>query len=172
MDGKDQGDDNKIANVSVTAEGRFIVPTSTLDRIHSMDSTVTVSPFSWDFILDDSSDAAALDNDDDLEHNETSPLTNKDQQETRQHLRSRYLVASGRLDKDTQPLLEEGEEGDEDSVVPKAPSSSWFYNLSVGSVISYLINLGSGIGSSLFYYISGLFRPRAIPEAANSKAAR
>ena len=62
MDGKDQGVDNKIGDVSVTAEGRFIVPTSTLDRISSMGSTVTVSPFSWDFTLDDSSDAAALAN--------------------------------------------------------------------------------------------------------------
>ena len=89
----------------------------------------------------------------------------------RQHLRSRHLVASGHCNsvEDTQPLLE----GDDDSV-PNTPSSSWFYSLSVGSVISYLINLGSGIGSSLLYYISGLFRPRAIPtttEAANSKAA-
>ena len=83
-------------------------------------------------------------------------------------------MASGHSDnsvEDTQPLLE----GDDDSV-PNTPSYSWFSNLSVGSVISYLINLGSGIGSSLLYYISGLFRPRprAIPtttEAANSKAA-
>ena len=93
------------------------------------------------------------------------------QQETRQHLRSRHLVASGHSDnsvEDTQPLLE-----DDDSV-PNTPSYSWFSNLSVGSVISYLINLGSRIGSSLLYYISGLFRPRAVPtttEAANSKAA-
>ena len=85
-------------------------------------------------------------------------------------------MASGHCNsvEDTQPLLE-GEEGDDDSV-PNTPSYSWFSNLSVGSVISYLINLGSGIGSSLLYYISGLFRPRprAIPtttEAANSKAA-
>ena len=60
MDSKDQDVDNKIDDVSVTAKGRFIVPTSTLDRIHSMDSTVTVLPFSWDLTLDDSSDVTTL----------------------------------------------------------------------------------------------------------------
>ena len=113
--------------------------------------------------------------DDDFEEDETSPLISKEhhgQPKTRQHLRSRHLVTSGHSYnsvEDTQPLLEEGEEGDEDNAPPKTPSSSWFSNLSVGSVISYLINLGSGIGSSLLYYISQVFRPRAV--SANTKAA-
>ena len=117
--------------------------------------------------------------DDDFEEDETSPLISKEhhrQPKTRQHLRSQHLVTSGHSYnsvEDTQPLLEEREEGDEDGV-PRTPSSSWFFNLSIGSVISYLINLGSGIGSSLVYYISQVFRPRAVPantEPTNTKAA-
>ena len=121
------------------------------------------------------------DEDDDFEHDETSPLISKEQHrqpKTRQHLRSRHLVTSGHSYnsvEDTQPLLEDGEEGDEDSV-PKAPSSSWFCNVSVRSVISYLINLGSGIGNLLLYYISEAFRPRAVPTntepAANTHSNR
>ena len=71
---------------------------------------------------------------------------------------------------DTQPLLEEGEEGDEDS----GPKTSWFCNVSVCSVISYLVNLGSGIGNLLLYYISEVFHPHAVPtntEPANTEPA-
>ena len=117
-----------------------------------------------------------VDVDDDFEHDETSPLISKEQHrqpKTRQHLRSRYLVASGHSynsAEDTQPLLEEGEEGDEDNV----PKTSWFCNVSIRSVVSYLVNLGSGIGNLLLYYISEVFRPRAVrtnTEPANTEPA-
>ena len=61
---------------------------------------------------------------------------------------------------DSQPLLEE--DGDEDSATPKGTTSR-FGDFSLRSVITYLINLGSGIGNLLLYYISGIFRPRTEP---------
>ena len=59
MNIKDQVVDNKVDDISVTAKGRFIVPTSTLLRIHSMDA-VTVSPFSLDSTLDNPSGVTGL----------------------------------------------------------------------------------------------------------------
>ena len=56
---KDQDVDNKVDDMSVTAKGRFIVPTSTLLRIHSMDSA-RVSPFPLDSTTDNPSGVAAL----------------------------------------------------------------------------------------------------------------
>ena len=104
------------------------------------------------------------DDDDDLEHNETSPLISKEKQKQAKtkHLRSRHMVASGRSyssTEDAQPLLEE--EGDEDNAPSKTGSS--FCKFSVRSMISYLINLGSGIGNLVLYYISEMFRPRTVP---------
>ena len=114
------------------------------------------------------------DDDDDFERDETSQLisTEQDSQpQTGQHLRSRHMVAPGHSynsTEDTQPLLDEGEGGDEDTAQSKTTSSSWFSYFSVRSAISYLINIGSSIGSSLLYYISGIFRPRVEPEPANN----
>ena len=113
------------------------------------------------------------DDDDDFEHNDTSPLISQEQDsqpQTRQHLRLRHMVPPGRSyssTEDTQPLLEKGE-GDEDTAQPKTTSSTWFNYFSVHSVISYLMNLGSSIGSSLLYYISGVFHRRAEPEPTNT----
>ena len=48
-------------SVAANLKDRFVAPTSTLQHIHLMDSAVTVSPFSWDFTLeDDDIDATAL----------------------------------------------------------------------------------------------------------------
>ena len=105
--------------------------------------------------------------DDDGEHGETSPLIGRkhsSQPRTRNRQRPQHKVASGRSynsTEDSQPLL--GEDNDEDSGTSKDASSSWFDNLSVRSVIGYLINLGSGIGNLLYYYISELFRSRPNP---------
>ena len=115
--------------------------------------------------------------DNDFEEDETSPLISKEhhrQPKTRQHLRSQHLVTSGHSYnsvEDTQPLLEEGEEGDEDNAPPKTPSSSWLSNFSLRSVISYIVNLGSGIGNFMLYYISEIFRPRTVPEPTNTEPA-
>ena len=60
MVSQDHSFDNEVDDFSVTANRRFIVPTSTLIRIrHSMDS-VEVSPFSLDSTTDSPSVAAAL----------------------------------------------------------------------------------------------------------------
>ena len=110
--------------------------------------------------------------DDVFEEDETSPLISKEQHrqpKTRQHLRSRHLVTSGHSYnsvEDTQPLLEDGEEGDETTSAPSAASSSWFSNFSVRSVISCFIKIGSGIGSLILYCVS-LFHPPA-EEATNT----
>ena len=151
-------------------------PMSTMDtgRLSNVDNPPSNAEYSpdgkaaIDKIHDDDDD------DDDFEHNDTSPLISKvqdSQPQTRQHLRLRQMVPPGRSyssTEDTQPLLEEGEEGDEDTTQSKTTSSSWFNYFSVRSAISYLINLGSSLGSSLLYYISGVFHPRAEPEPANT----
>ena len=114
------------------------------------------------------------DDDDDYERDETSQLISKQQDsqpQRRQHLRSRHMVAPGcssNSTEDAQPLLDEGEEGDEGTAQSRTTSSSWFSYFSVNSAISYLMNLGSSIGSSLLYYIPGIFHPRAEPEPTNT----
>ena len=123
----------------------------------------TVKPMPADKIYDDDDGS-----DDVFEHDETSPLigTEKHRQpNARKNLRSRHIVESGcsyNLIEDTQPLLDEEEEG-KDTGPSKTTSSSWFCNFSVRSVISYLINLGSNIGNSLLCCISEIFCPHAEP---------
>ena len=103
------------------------------------------------------------DDEDDDERGETSPLIggrHASQPRTRNRQRPQRKVASGHSHnsiEDSQPLL--AEDNDEDSGTSKDASSSWYSNLSVRSVIGYLINLGSGIGNLLYYYISEMFRP-------------
>ena len=139
-----------------------IVSSLSMSDHHTSHNTVTSMPASntevvIDKIYDD-------DDDDDFEHDETSPLISKEKQKQAKtrHLRSRHMVASGRSyssTEDAQPLLEE--EGDEDNAPSKTGSS--FCKFSVRSMISYLINLGSGIGNLVLYYISEMFRPRTVP---------
>ena len=47
-DGKDHGDDDKVDDMTVTAKGRFIVPTSTMPHIRRSIDLVGVSQFSLD----------------------------------------------------------------------------------------------------------------------------
>ena len=47
-DGKDHGDDDKVDDMTVTAEGRFIVPTRTMPHIRRSIDLVGVSQFSLD----------------------------------------------------------------------------------------------------------------------------
>ena len=152
--------------IKPTSESHYTVkPMPASNTEYSSDGTAVIDK------IDDVNDD---DNDDDFERDETSPLISQEQDsqpQTRQHLRSRHMVPPGRSynsTEDTQPLLDEGEEGDEDTAQSKTTSSSWFNYFSVRSAISYLINIGSSIGSSLLYYISGIFRPRAEPEPANN----
>ena len=101
----------------------------------------------------------AVDDEDDREYGETSPLFGRgqpSQPKTRNRQKPQHKVTSYNSIK-AQPLL--AEDSDEDNAAPKATSSSWFSNFSVRSVIGYLINLGSGIGNLLYYYISEMFRP-------------
>ena len=145
---------------NVVLQGR--VSSLTMSDHHTSYNTVNPMPASntevvIDKIYDD-------DDDDDFEHDETSPLISKEKQKQAKtkHLRSRHMVASGRSyssTEDAQPLLEE--EDDEDNAPSKTGSS--FCNFSVRSMISYLINLGSGIGNLVLYYISEMFRPRTVP---------
>ena len=117
---------------------------------------------------DDLNEAVDDDEDDREEYGETSPLigrTHSSQPKTRNRQKPQHKVASGRSYnsiEESQPLL--AEDSDEDNTTPKtASSSSWFSNFSVRSVIGYLINLGSGIGNLLYYYVSEIFRPRPDP---------
>ena len=108
----------------------------------------------------------AVDDEDDREYGETSPLIGRgqpSQPKTRNHQKPQHKVTSYSSIEEAQPLLAEGSTSDEDNAAPKAASSSWFSNFSVRSVIGYLINLGSGIGNLLYYYISEIFRPRPDP---------
>ena len=150
---------------------------SKLQSTSELPSTVKPMPISNAEYFPDGKGEIYGDDDDVFEHDETSPLISKEQHrqsKTRQHLRSRHLVASGHSYnsvEDTQPLLEEGEESNEDNVLSKTASSSWFSSFSVPSVISYLVNLGSGIGNLILYYISEIFHLRTAPtntEPANT----
>lgn len=140
--------------------------------LNELESSNTVKPmaaFDAECSINITTNEVSDDDNDDSAHDESSPLISKrqpSQPKTRKRPRSKYFVASGRSYnsmEDTQRLLEEG---DEDDNMPKTASSSWSSNLSVRSVITYLINLGIGIGNVLLYYISGVFRPRT--EATNA----
>ena len=109
--------------------------------------------------IDDVSEA--VDDEDDREYGETSPLIGRghpSQPKTRNRQKPQHKITSYSSIEEAQPLL--AEDSDEDNATA---SSSWFSNFSVRSVIGYLINLGSGIGNLLYYYISQMFRPRPDP---------
>ena len=113
-------------------------------------------------IIDDVNEA--VDDEVDREYGETSPLIGRgypSQPKTTNRQNPQYKITSYSSIEEAQPLL--AEDSDKDNAVPNAASSSWFSNFSVSSVIGYLINLESGIGNLLYYYISGMFRPRPDP---------
>ena len=107
-------------------------------------------------------DIDAVDEDDDREHDETSPLIGRkhtSQPKTRNRQRPQHKVASGHSYdsiEESQPLL--AEDSDEDTT-----RKTTYWNFSVRSVVGYLINLGAGIGNLLYYYISEIFRTRPDP---------
>ena len=118
-------------------------------------------------ITTDDVNGEVLDDEDDREYGETSPLIGERHSsppKTRNRQKPQHKVASGHSYnsiEESQPLL--AEDSDEDNTTPKTASSSWFSNFSVRSVIGYLINLGSGIGNLLYYYVSEIFRTRPDP---------
>ena len=114
-----------------------------------------------------------VDEEEEREYGETSPLIDgrrhSSQPKTRNRQKPQHKVASGRSYQsieEAQPLL--AEDSDEDTATPKAASTSWFSNFSVRSMVGYLINLGSGIGNLLYYYISEMFRARPVPNNNNN----
>ena len=138
-----------------------------LNELESHDVAKSVLNSMGANITTDDGNEEVLDDEDDREYGETSPLIgirHSSQPKTRNRQKPQHKVASGHSYnsiKESQPLL--AEDSDEDNTTPKTASSSWFSNFSIRSVIGYLINLGSGIGNLLYYYVSEIFRTRPDP---------